>query len=368
MNAEEKNAEVIIFSEDPLSSDSLKFALESKGLIVHNYDNLKACLKHIILSAPGLIILDEIKSGPKAGDIVSGIRRKLKDFDRPFLYILDPPATGKDVAGFDPTIDGYIIRPYSLNSMLQTAFLLMKIVLPNDLRGDRGRSSDSGTKAAQPSPSSRTGATPKSGIRSPASRAEMPTSSAEESAPSPATRPGGDWLNDLKPLEEQQDSISLLGEEEVISRLMPVEKFSPGQEKKSQKAEYTSYKGTVMVIDDEPFIIRILKTILESAGYRALTADNGLEGMKKCKEIIPDLILLDLMMPEIDGYEFTQIIRSEKGFEKVPIVVLSARPLTQDQGKAFKLGASFYMQKPIEREKLLNIIASLISENSPQDH
>lgn len=361
MAANAKTMDIVIFSEDPLSSDALKFALESKGLVVHGYDNLKACLKHIILTPPQLIILDEIKSGPKAGDIVSGIRRKLRDFDQPFLFILDPPMTGKDITGFNPIIDGYIIRPYSLNSMLQTAFLLMKLELPIDLRSERQRQAATAAKTARPNQTT-VEAEPTSGMEQ-AMTAVKPPATGQKGQPGSGPRAEGEWEDDLKPLEAQQDQISLIGDDEVIDRLKPVDP-SKQRESAAKAAVVSNYRGTILVIDDEPFIIRILKTILESAGYRVLTADNGLEGMKKCKDIIPDLILLDLMMPEVDGYEFTQIIRSEKGFEGIPIVILSARSLTQDQGKAFKMGANFYMQKPIEREKLLGVIENLISEGS----
>ncbi|MFC1850252.1 response regulator [candidate division CSSED10-310 bacterium] len=356
-----KSDEVIVFSEDPLSSDALKFALESKGIKVSSYEDLRSGLKHIVLNPPHLVIIDEIITGPKPGDIVSGIRKKLTDFTSPFLFILNPPLTGKDIHGYIPEIDGYIERPYSLDGILHTVFTLLQKKVPAEQDATvslKKNFLDGKDISYDPELMSF--------VAEESAAHEVPNG-ASKSAPPPPKKQSGEWIDNLQPLDKSEatENISMIQEEEAEEITEVIRTAPPQARPEAQRIEETrlkGYKGTVLIIDDEPFIIRILKTIVEAEGYRALSADNGLDGLKKCQEIIPDIILVDLMMPELDGYEFIEIIRTEEGFEKIPIVILSARPLTKDQGQAFKLGANFYMQKPIDRGKLLGVIQNLISE------
>lgn len=350
-----KNIDIVLFSEDPLASDALKFTLESKSCKVFVYSNLREGLKHLVIRPPALVIIDEIQSGPSPGSIVSGIRKKLKGFEKPFLFVLDPPKTGNDISGYDASIDGYIERPYSLASIIELVFSLLGITMPSPPQPERLKVPAAGTeKKTHYDPELMAFIeSDEDGVKSTGLEATPPKRSTSKKPPEKVA-----WLDSLSPLDETatREHLDLLGE----ANFEPVKQVTPIEPAEKKAGTFKSYKGTIMVIDDERFIIKILQTVLEAEGYRVITANNGLEGMKKCKDIIADLILVDLMMPELDGYEFIEIIRSEKDFKEIPIIILSAKPLAQDQGEAFKLGADFYMQKPIEREKLLSVIANLI--------
>ncbi|MBN2381656.1 response regulator [bacterium] len=330
---------VVIINQDALGSDALKFVLETKNVVVYSYVVLKDALKHIILTPPDLVIIDQLQAGIKPGDIVGGIRRKIKDFHQPFLFVLDPPYTEESIEFYNPNLDGYLSRPYALDRMIESVFTLLKrqdssLHRAADDLGDHV--SDSG-------------------------QVSSPEAVQEQPSPTQLSQPDGLDVDQSLELVPSQDDQVMIGDEREDEQAIDEQSPDTGDQNSLDPAR-KGYMGTILVIDDEPFIIRILKTILEAEGYRVLTADNGLEGMKKCKEIIPDVILVDLMMPELNGYEFIEIMRAEKEFDNVPIIILSARPLTKDQGHAFKLGANFYMQKPIEKEKLLHVLDNLIHE------
>jgi len=126
----------------------------------------------------------------------------------------------------------------------------------------------------------------------------------------------------------------------------------------------------ILLIDDELDILEILSYNLEKEGYQVYTANNGNEGIAKAKEIIPDLILLDVMMPEKDGIETCQELRQIKELQKTLIVFLSARSEEFSQLAGFNAGANDYVVKLIKPKVLISKVNALlqltsqVSENS----
>ena len=84
-------------------------------------------------------------------------------------------------------------------------------------------------------------------------------------------------------------------------------------------------RGRVLVVDDEPDLVRILQFGLQSAGYVVESASDGQEGLKKAREVKPDIILLDLMLPKLDGYKICRLLKFDERFKQIPIIILSAR-------------------------------------------
>lgn len=120
----------------------------------------------------------------------------------------------------------------------------------------------------------------------------------------------------------------------------------------------------ILLIDDEQDIIEILSYNLEKEGYQVFTAYNGNEGIKKAKEIIPDLILLDVMMPEKDGIETCQEMRQMKELQKTLIVFLSARSEEFSQLAGFDAGANDYIVKIIKPKVLISKVNALLQLTS----
>lgn len=116
----------------------------------------------------------------------------------------------------------------------------------------------------------------------------------------------------------------------------------------------------ILLVDDEPDILEILKYNLSSEGYQIYTAKNGMEGVEKAKKKKPHLIILDVMMPEMDGIEACEIIRNTKGLEQTVITFLTARGEDYSQVAGFDAGADDYITKPIKPKVLVSKIKALL--------
>lgn len=119
-------------------------------------------------------------------------------------------------------------------------------------------------------------------------------------------------------------------------------------------------KTHILVVDDEIEILNILKNILEIKGYEITTAQSGKEAIEKLKKKIPHLIILDVIMPEMDGYEVCQKIRKNAVLKHIPIIMLSAKGTVEDEIEGWRMGIDEYIPKPFNTEELLVIINTII--------
>ena len=119
-------------------------------------------------------------------------------------------------------------------------------------------------------------------------------------------------------------------------------------------------KFKILLVDDEPDIVEIISYSLKNANYDVYSASNGLEAIKLAKSIKPDLIILDVMMPEMDGIEACEIIREDQVVGKTLITFLSARGEDYSQIAALNAGADDYITKPIKPKVLLSKVKSLL--------
>ena len=115
----------------------------------------------------------------------------------------------------------------------------------------------------------------------------------------------------------------------------------------------------ILIVDDDPEIIEILNYTLVNSGFQVKTASNGIEAIKKAKKFIPDVILLDVMMPKMDGIEACIKIREIKNLSSTRIIFLSARGEDFTQIAAFDAGADDYINKPVKPKILLKKISSI---------
>ncbi|MEW6095204.1 MAG: response regulator [bacterium] len=121
-------------------------------------------------------------------------------------------------------------------------------------------------------------------------------------------------------------------------------------------------KKRVLVIDDEPFLVKALKIRLEIAGYEVITAYDGLDGLNKAREEKPDLILLDVMLPKKNGYQICQHLKSDEQYKHIPIVMLTAKGQKSDKEWGERTGANVYITKPFDDKELLAKIKELFGE------
>jgi len=116
----------------------------------------------------------------------------------------------------------------------------------------------------------------------------------------------------------------------------------------------------ILLVDDEPDILEIVGYNLKNQGYQVYSANNGVEALKTAKKIIPNLILLDIMMPEMDGIETCEKIRTLKSLENTLIAFLTARNEDYSQVAGFDAGADDYITKPIKPKVLISKVKSLL--------
>ncbi|MEP3209071.1 MAG: response regulator transcription factor [Maribacter sp.] len=123
----------------------------------------------------------------------------------------------------------------------------------------------------------------------------------------------------------------------------------------------------ILLVDDEPDILEILSYNLSAEGYNIFTASNGADGVAKAKKKQPHLIILDVMMPEMDGIEACEIIRNTKGLENTIITFLTARGEDYSQVAGFDAGADDYITKPIKPKVLVSKIKGLLRRLKEDD-
>src|SRR5512141_2390174 len=118
----------------------------------------------------------------------------------------------------------------------------------------------------------------------------------------------------------------------------------------------------ILIVDDDEDILLIVQTILASAGYSAITARNGREGVDMALELRPDLILLDVMMPELSGWEVCTTLKNAPETRQIPIALLTVKSEIRDLITGMQVGADDYITKPFTRKKLLSTVRRLLDE------
>ncbi len=133
--------------------------------------------------------------------------------------------------------------------------------------------------------------------------------------------------------------------------------FADGGVLSMEKDIFDQRDMTILIVDDEPRIRDFVRMNLEMEHYRVLEASNGLEALEQLRSILPDLIVLDVMMPEMDGFETLKAIRE---VSTVPVIMLTVRQSEQDKIHGLDLGADDYLAKPFSPRELLSRIRALL--------
>ncbi len=120
----------------------------------------------------------------------------------------------------------------------------------------------------------------------------------------------------------------------------------------------------LLLIDDDPNLILLVKDYLEFRGYKVITAENGREALEVLEQETPDMIICDVMMPEMDGYSLVKAIREDPKTSWIPVLFLSAKGQSQDRVKGLNIGADVYMVKPFEPEELVAQVESSLKQAS----
>lgn len=119
------------------------------------------------------------------------------------------------------------------------------------------------------------------------------------------------------------------------------------------------------MIDDEDQLVDVVRIRLEANGYSVISASDGQEGFDKARKYKPDLIILDLMIPKMDGYKVCGLLKNDARYKNIPIIMLTARAQESDRKTGCDVGADYYIMKPFEPQVLLSKIKELL-ENQPK--
>ena len=119
----------------------------------------------------------------------------------------------------------------------------------------------------------------------------------------------------------------------------------------------------ILLVDDEKDIVKVVSLRLKAAGYEIVTAFDGEDALNKARSVEPDLIILDLMLPKIDGYKVCGLLKNDVRYSKIPIIMFTARAQADDVTLGKELGANDYLTKPFDAMVLLEKIKNLLLDD-----
>jgi DNA-binding response OmpR family regulator len=120
-------------------------------------------------------------------------------------------------------------------------------------------------------------------------------------------------------------------------------------------------KPRVLIVEDEPHILLSLEVLLERAGYATISARDGEEGLRLIRQLRPDVVLLDVMMPKRNGYEVCQAVKADPELRAIPVIMLSAKGQEVEVLKGLDLGATAYVTKPFGNVEVLEAIRAALT-------
>jgi chemosensory pili system protein ChpA (sensor histidine kinase/response regulator) len=121
---------------------------------------------------------------------------------------------------------------------------------------------------------------------------------------------------------------------------------------------------TIMVVDDSLTVRKITTRLLSKEGYQVVTAKDGVDALQHLQEILPDVMLVDIEMPRMDGFELTKNVRSDPKTAHIPIIMITSRTAEKHRNYAMELGVNAYLGKPFQEDELLGHIAGFIKKTA----
>jgi two-component system alkaline phosphatase synthesis response regulator PhoP len=119
---------------------------------------------------------------------------------------------------------------------------------------------------------------------------------------------------------------------------------------------------TILIIDDEPDLVEIIRFPLEIEGYRVLVSHNGEDGLNQARREMPHLILLDVMLPKLDGYRVCRLLKFDEKYKHIPILMLTAKVQEKDKAMGRETGVNEYIGKPFDIDELVQKVKSYLDE------
>jgi DNA-binding NarL/FixJ family response regulator len=123
-------------------------------------------------------------------------------------------------------------------------------------------------------------------------------------------------------------------------------------------------EGRLLLVDDEPGLREAVQAYLEDSGFTVEVASNARDGWELLQQTSPDLVISDIMMPQVDGYQFLKQMREDERFQALPVVFLTARGMTSDRIQGYQAGCDAYLSKPFDPDELVAIVGNLLERRA----
>ena len=136
------------------------------------------------------------------------------------------------------------------------------------------------------------------------------------------------------------------------------------RERRARERVKLSGEYTVLIVDDSKTVLHALKTVLEQAGYHTLTAVNGEQAIEVTRQLRPDVVLMDVIMPGMTGFQATRILHKDPDTTHIPVVIISASEQPTEKAWCKRLGAQGFLPKPIQRGQLFPCLEGLLNLNA----
>jgi DNA-binding response OmpR family regulator len=125
--------------------------------------------------------------------------------------------------------------------------------------------------------------------------------------------------------------------------------------------------ATVLVVDDDPVILKLLEVNFEMEGFEVVRAADGFEGLERARAVRPDIVILDVMMPRMTGYEVAKALREDENTAHIPIIFVTARAQSSDVERGMELGVDDYVTKPFDPLDLIARVNALLARSGPAE-
>lgn len=125
-----------------------------------------------------------------------------------------------------------------------------------------------------------------------------------------------------------------------------------------------SEKRRILLVEDEPAFRAGIRMRLEANGYEVIEAEDGSDGLEMARSTVPDLMILDLMLPKMGGYQVARLLKFDEKYKEIPIIILTARSQQVDRDTGRQVGADAYLTKPVKSEELLGKIKELLGSKA----
>ncbi len=117
----------------------------------------------------------------------------------------------------------------------------------------------------------------------------------------------------------------------------------------------------ILVVDDDPMVVKVLRNTMERAGYQVDTACHGLEALQRVKERRPDLIILDILMPMLDGFKVARFLKFDKRFKDIPIIIVTSRATEGERKMGEQVGANEFLFKPLKLPQIMDCVCRYLN-------